>query len=120
MERLTKKELRSLLEFIKECYPICDLETFRQRVVSRLAKIVSSEITSHNGVKPCRERSASTTYRLHAHTCSENKILEQRVHEHPGVGHNGKTGETAQGHLGLHDNFHPRMGVKYGIVPRSI
>ena len=48
MERLTKKELRTLLEFIKECYPICDLETFAQRVVSRLAKIVpqkSSRIT---------------------------------------------------------------------------
>ena len=46
MERLTKKELRALLEFIKECYPICDLETFAQRVVSRLAKIVSpTELT---------------------------------------------------------------------------
>jgi hypothetical protein len=40
MERLTKTELRALLEFIKECYPICDLETFSQRVVSRLSKIV--------------------------------------------------------------------------------
>ena len=120
MGRLTKKDLRALLEFIKECYPICDLETFGQRVVSRLAKIVSSEIISHNGVKPRREPNASTTYRLHAHTCSENKILEQRVHGHPGVSHNGKTGETAQGHLGLHDKFYPRMEVKYGIVPRSI
>jgi len=36
------KELRALLEFIKECYPICDLETFTQRVVSRLSKIVPS------------------------------------------------------------------------------
>jgi hypothetical protein len=38
VERLTKKELRALLECIKECYPICDLETFGQRVVSRLSK----------------------------------------------------------------------------------
>ena len=120
MERLTKTELRALLELIKECYLICHLETFAQRVVSRLSKIVSTEIISRNGVKPRRERTASTTYRLHAHTCSENKILEQRVHELPGVSHNRKTGETAQGHLGLHDNFHPRMEVKYGIVPRSI
>ena len=43
MERLTKKELRALLECIKECYPICDLETFAQRVVSRLSKIVPAE-----------------------------------------------------------------------------
>ena len=52
MERLTKKELRALLEFIKECYPICDLETFAQRVVSRLSKIVPTEFISYNGVNP--------------------------------------------------------------------
>src|SRR5262249_31463063 len=118
MERLTKKELRALLEFIKECYLIRDLETFGQRVVSRLAKIVSSEIISHNGVKPRKKQNASTTYRLHAHTCSENKILEQRVHEHPGVSHNGKTRDTAQGQfhrLGLDNKFYPRMEVKRSI-----
>src|SRR5262245_11341429 len=98
MERFTKTELRALLEFIKECYLIRDLETFEQRVVSRLAKIVSSEIISHSGVKPQTKLTATTTCLLHAHTSSENKILEQRVHEHPGVSHK----------------------VKYGTVPRSI
>jgi len=55
MERLTKKEVRALLEFIKECYSICDLETFAQRVVSRLAKIVPSEFIPHR-------RNACATY----------------------------------------------------------
>jgi hypothetical protein len=49
MERLTKKELRALLEFTKECYPICDRQTFAQRVGSRLSKIVPSELISHKG-----------------------------------------------------------------------
>src|SRR4030095_5843730 len=120
MERLTKKELRALLEFIKECYLIRDLETFAHRVVSMLAKLVSSEIISHNGVKPRREPNASTTYLLHAHTSSANKILEQRVHEHPVVIHNGKTRETTQGHLGLHNKFYPRLSVKYRRAPRLI
>ena len=48
MERLTKKELRALLDFIKECYPICDLDTFRQRIVSRLAKTDPTEIILGN------------------------------------------------------------------------
>jgi hypothetical protein len=56
VERLTKKELRALLEFIKECYPICDLETFAQGVVSRLSKIVHTEFISYNGVNPSRRR----------------------------------------------------------------
>ena len=52
MERLTKKELRALLESIKECYPNCDLKTFSQRVVSRLSKIVPTENVSHTVVAP--------------------------------------------------------------------
>jgi hypothetical protein len=46
-----KKEFRALLEFIKECYPICDLETFAQRVVSRLSKIGSPTATIHREMK---------------------------------------------------------------------
>ena len=81
MERLTKKELRALLECIKECYPICDLETFAQRVVSRLSKIVPTEIISYNGVNPRRRRNACATYPNIAYTPSQKKIFEQRVHE---------------------------------------
>jgi hypothetical protein len=58
MERLTKKDLRALLEFIKECYSICDLENFKQRVRSRLSKIVPAEFISYDGVNPRRRRDA--------------------------------------------------------------
>jgi hypothetical protein len=74
MERLTKKELRALLEFIKECYPICDRQTFAQRVVSRLSKIVPTEIISHYAVKPRMERNACATYPHAAYTPSQKKI----------------------------------------------
>ena len=50
MERLTKAELRALLESIKECYSICDRQSFKQRVLSRLSKIVSTASISHNGI----------------------------------------------------------------------
>jgi len=46
MEPLTKKELRTLLECIKECYPICDAETFAQRSF----EIVATEFISDNVV----------------------------------------------------------------------
>ena len=58
MERLTKKELRALLEFIKVFYPICDFKTFSQRVFSRLSKIVHTEIIAYNVGSPRRERNA--------------------------------------------------------------
>jgi len=120
VERLTKKELRALLEFIKECYPICDLETFSQRVVSRLSKIVPAEFIPYNGVNP-RRRNVCAPYPHAAYTPSQKEIFEPRVSEHPVVIHHGKTRETTQGlfqHLKLHNKFYPRLGVKCRIAPR--
>jgi hypothetical protein len=64
MERLTKKELRPLLECIRECYSIRDVETFKQRVISRLSKIVPPEFNSYDVVNPRRRWNACATYRL--------------------------------------------------------
>jgi DNA-binding CsgD family transcriptional regulator len=122
MERLRKRELRALLEFIKECYPICDTETFAQRVLSRLSKIVPTEI-SFNGVNPRRRRNVCAPYPHAAYTSSQKKISEPRVREQPIVIHHGKTRETTQGlfpRLGLHNKFYPHLGAKYRIAPRLI
>jgi hypothetical protein len=78
MERLTKKELRALLESIKECYPNCDLKTFSQRVVSRLAKVVTAEFTSSNGGNSRRRRNAHATYPHHAYHPSK-RIIRRRA-----------------------------------------
>src|SRR5262249_33502237 len=121
MERLTKKELRALLEFIKECYPICDLETFAQRVVSRLSRIVPTEIISHNVADPQRRRKVLATYLHAAYVRSQKKIFEPRVREHPVILHYAKTRQTTQGlfqHLGLHNKFYPRLSAKYRIAPQ--
>src|SRR4029453_13200910 len=114
VERLTKKELRALLECIKECYPICDLETFTQRVVSRLSKIVPAEFISYNGVNPRRRRNVCAPYPHAAYTPSQKKVFQPRVCEHPAVIHHGTIGEIPQGlfqHLGLTNEFYPRLGV---------
>ena len=123
MERLTKKELRALLEFIKECYPIYDTETFAQRVVSRLSQIVPTEIISHSGVNRRRRRNVCATYPPRAYPPFENRMFEQRVGEHPVISHHGKTGDTPQSQfhrLGLNGKFYPRLGVNYWIAPRLI
>jgi len=77
MERLTKTDLRALLESIKERYPNCDLETFTQRVVSRLAKIVLADIIPDDRVNPRRRRAACA---IHSHYAdrSSKRILTQR------------------------------------------
>src|SRR5262245_4300578 len=118
MERLTKKDLRALLEFIKECYLICDLETFGQRVVSRLSKIVPTEISFYNGRDPRRRRNVCATYPYAAYARSQKKIFKPHVSEHPVVVHDGKTRDTAQGQfhrLELDNKFYPRMEVKRSL-----
>jgi hypothetical protein len=123
MERLTKKELRALLECIKECYPICDLETFSQRVVSRLSKIVPAEFISYNGVNPWRRRNACAHYPHAAYTPSQKKIFEPRVRDNPIVIHYGKTRDNPHDQFhrpGLYNKFCRRLGEKYGLAPRFI
>jgi DNA-binding CsgD family transcriptional regulator len=78
MERLTKTELRALLESIKECYPICDRQTFKQRVLSRLSKIVPAEIISHKGIHTRRRRNAHATHPHHAYRSSRT-VFRQRA-----------------------------------------
>ena len=132
MERLTKKELRTLLECIRECYPICDLETFTQRLVSRLAKIVPTEIASFNVVNPRTRWNACATYPHVAHTPSQTKIFERRVQAHPVVMHDRWV--RAAGGLKITDvptvrQFDPpgvmqevltARGMKYRMVTRMI
>jgi DNA-binding CsgD family transcriptional regulator len=94
MERLTKKELRALLECIKDCYPICDLETFGQRVISRLSKIVPKEIIPYNVVNPRRQRNAYPPHFHDGYTPSKNKIFDQRLGKNPVIIQHPKIGDT--------------------------
>ena len=76
MQRLTNKDLLALLEFIEECYSVCDLDTFAQRVISKLPKIVPSDITSYNEVNPRKERGVRfLVYPQNAYTPGENQVF---------------------------------------------
>src|SRR5918992_2482964 len=132
MERLKKKELRTLLECIKECYPICDLETFTQRLVSRLAKIVPTEIFSHNGMNPHKRRDTCATYPARACSPSVNKILQQRVNGHRVLTCDEKPSDTRRLNLtdfptarqfrptGITQQLLSALGAKYPIASRII
>jgi hypothetical protein len=93
MEQLTKKELRTLLESIKECYPICDRETL-QRVLSRLSRIVPTEVISYNRSNPLGRWNACAS-------SLPKKICAQRVHEHRVPIHDGRTREIRAKAIGL-------------------
>lgn len=123
MERLTKKDLRTLLEFIKESNGISDLDTFACHVISRLPKIVPSEITTYNEVNP-RRRRISWVWEPSNVPFPEQRIFEQHMHEHPLIKHHQKTRDNRalrisdflsqrQFHrLGLYNEFYRPLSVE--------
>jgi DNA-binding CsgD family transcriptional regulator len=123
MERLTKTELRTLLECIKECYPICDRETFTQRVVSRLAKIVQSNIRRYNelGPPPARKNCANGTQRRCS--ASEAEPLIRDIHKNPPSSHHRNNAEVAHEHSsksGLSGQFHRTFGVSHLTAAQAV
>jgi hypothetical protein len=123
VERLTQRELRALLDFIKDCYPICDLATFSQRVISRLAKIASTEFIVNNVVKPGRKQDASPTYSPRTASPFKNKNFAQRIQNHPIFIRHETKRVTAQGQfnrLALHGEFYKQSDIKLRIVQRLI
>jgi DNA-binding CsgD family transcriptional regulator len=122
MERLTKK-LRALLEFIKECYSISDIETFSHRDLSRLSKIAPKELTSYSVVNTGRPWNACAIYPAHAYTRHGKKIFEHDVHDRPVLIHHAKTHHITQGlfqYLGLDNKLYPRLAAKYRVASRVI
>jgi len=56
MERLKHRDLRALLDFLRECYAIRDLDNFPTHVISALPRLVPSETTTYNEVNPRKRR----------------------------------------------------------------
>ncbi len=128
IERLTKKDLLALLEFIRESYAICDLDTFAHRVISRLSKLVPSEIISYNEVNLRRRRDRYLAYPQDAYTPAENKIFEQHMQEHPLITHHQKTRDnrafkisdfltrSQYQRLGLYNEFFRPLSMDYQMA----
>ena len=128
MQRLTNKDLLALLEFIRESYSICDLDTFAQRVISKLSRIVPSEIISYNEVNLRRRRVACLAHPQDAYGPAENKIFEQHVDEHPLIMHQRKRRDNRAlkisdflsqrqfHHLGLYNEFFRRLSVDHQVA----
>jgi DNA-binding CsgD family transcriptional regulator len=116
MERPGNKELRALLEFIKECYCIGHVENLPQLVISRLAKIVQSNIRRYNelGPPPIRKYRANGVHR--GCSGSEAEPLARDIHKNPSCSHHTNNPEVAQKHSlkpRLDGKFHRTLHLRY-------
>ena len=129
MERLTNKDLRALLEFLKECYGVCDLDAFAQRVISKLPKIVPSEILTYNEINPRRRRARVMWHPATAQPSVESTTaFEQHIREHPLIMRHQKTRDDraikisdflskSQFHrMGFYNEFFRPLSVEHQIA----
>ncbi len=129
MERLTTKDLRALLEFLKDCYGFCDLDAFAQRVISKLPKIVPSEIITYNEINPRRRRARMMWHPPTAQPSVERTTaFEQHIREHPLIMRHQKTRDDraikiadiltrSQFHrLGIYNEFFRPLSVEHQMA----
>lgn len=127
MERLTRRDLVSLLEFLEESYTLTDLDDFAAHLVRKLPGLVGSDLTGYNEVNLRKRRTAFFLEpRIHLHDSVE--IVNRHAHEHPLIRYHERTtdgGATKISdvltqrelhRLGLYNEFFRLLGVAYQMA----
>ncbi len=126
---LSAKDISSLLAFVRDLYAIRDLPSFRSQVVSRISRLVHSEVTSYNEVNWERQQNASMSDHPGALDFPDShRIFDQHMREHALIGHYARTGHLqalkmsdfltrSQFHRsGLYTDFYRRVGIEHQMA----
>jgi len=82
--RLRQRDLRSLLEFLRQIYAAQSLDSFRTHVLSGLQQLVPSEITAYNEVNLRTQHNEVVYDRPGAMSLPEGeRIFDRYIPEHP-------------------------------------
>lgn len=79
--RLKEHEYLSLIRTIKECYVLCDLETFPTKVLPALMKTVSAEIISYNECNPTQKQ-VRAAWEPSCFTIAQDDLAQFEIHMH--------------------------------------
>ena len=128
MERVTQRDLRALLECLREVYALQDVDAFAPHVIAALPKVVPAEITSYNEVNPRQQRIRWLWEPSDADDPSVGPLFERHIHEHPLITRYQETRDgcafkmsdfltPSQFHrLGLYNEFYRRFDVEYQMA----
>jgi DNA-binding CsgD family transcriptional regulator/GAF domain-containing protein len=128
MERLRRRDLHSLLSYLREIY-VLDGDSFANRIVETVPRLVPSEVTSYNEVDPTKQSVKWVSKPvLSALTREGSQGFERHVHEHPIIRYHqqnsdGRTLKISdfltrrQFHqLALYNEFYRKVGVEYQMA----
>jgi DNA-binding CsgD family transcriptional regulator len=92
MERLTRRDLRSLFDCLREVYAIRSLSAFPACVISTLRRVVPTDIISYNEVNVGLQRFTTLTEPREAINFPDGlEIFRQHIPEHPLIAYYGRT-----------------------------
>jgi DNA-binding NarL/FixJ family response regulator len=123
MERTIEKELRTLLEFIKEGYPSHGVKHFPQRVLSRLAKVAQLNVGRYNELGPPSARKNPPTGSQRRCSTSEAEPLARDIHKHAISSHHRYNPEVAHHHSfksGLNGKFDRTLGLSHRTIAQLL
>jgi DNA-binding CsgD family transcriptional regulator len=128
MERLTRGDLRRLLDAVRTLYASADLTAFRARVLSTVPQVVRSDVTGYNEVDP---EQGQVTGRIEPVVGDVGTVLRdfaRHMHEHPVLGHVRRTGDGSARKIsdfltarqfrrrGLYREFYRPLGIEHQIA----
>jgi DNA-binding CsgD family transcriptional regulator len=95
LERLATRDLRTLLDFLRDVYAVQNLNDFLRHVVSGLGTVVPSDSTSYNEVNLRLQRNTFVADPPDAFTFPDHqRIFQHHIPEHPLIAHFGRTGDA--------------------------
>ncbi len=90
MEPLRERDLRRLLDFLRECYVLRDVEGFLDHLVTSIPSLVPSDFTSYTAFTP-RELVARISRPADRVSADTDRLFEQTMHENPVVDYHRRT-----------------------------
>jgi DNA-binding CsgD family transcriptional regulator len=93
LARLPLKDQKRALAFIREAYAVRDFNAFVAFLLGALPKLIRSEVTSYNEVRPQRRESRNWVSPSSFDVPERHEAWARVMHQHPVLAHFQKTGQ---------------------------
>ena len=114
MEPPEKTEVRALLEFIRDCYSIGDVENFKRRIISRLAKVIQPNVRRYNELGPPPILKYRANGVQQGCSGSEAEPLARDIHKNPPCNHHPNNREATHEHSSKpNGRFHQTLRIRH-------
>jgi DNA-binding CsgD family transcriptional regulator len=87
VERLKGRDLRAVLDLVREAHAVLDLDTFTRHVTAALPALIPCELATWNEINPARGRIHYLLQPAEVDFAGSREIFERHLHEHPIIAH---------------------------------